>query len=73
MKKYKKNPTKLLQFRLSEKEHKEILDKIKKSGLTHRAWLLERSNPSPYKIGQQERTRVYPLAGIILLKYNNLI
>lgn len=40
MKKYKKSPTKLLQFRLSEQEHKEVLDKIKKSGLTHRAWLL---------------------------------
>ena len=49
MKKYKKNPTKLLQFRLSEKEHKEILEKIKKSGLTHRAWLLERSTPPPIK------------------------
>lgn len=41
MKKYKKNPTKLLQIRLSEKEHKEVVEVIKKSELTHRAFLLE--------------------------------
>jgi len=41
MKKYKKKPTKLLQFRLSEEEYKEVLDKIQKSNLTHRSWLLE--------------------------------
>lgn len=44
MKKYRKTPTKLLQIRLSEKEHKEVIEKIKKSELTHRAFLLELIN-----------------------------
>lgn len=40
MKKYKKNPTKLLQIRLSESEHEEITEHLKRFGVTHREWIL---------------------------------
>jgi len=40
MKKYKKNPTKILQIRLSNKEYEEVKRFINKFGVTHREWLL---------------------------------
>lgn len=40
MKKYKKKPSKLLQIRLSEKEHEDVIACISKYGVTHREWIM---------------------------------
>ncbi len=44
MKKYKKKPTKLFQVRMSEKEHKDLIDFINSFGITHREFLLSVQN-----------------------------
>lgn len=39
MKNYKKKPSKLLQIRLSEKEHEDVVEFIKKFNITQREWI----------------------------------
>lgn len=40
MKKYRKKPSRLLQIRLSDVEYEEIINEIKKLGITRREWVL---------------------------------
>lgn len=40
MKRYRKTPTKLLQIRFSEREYEEVLEFIKRFGVTKREWVM---------------------------------
>lgn len=40
MKKYKKNPSKIFQIRLSNEEYDQVKDFINRFGVTHREWIL---------------------------------
>ena len=44
MKRYKKHPTKLLQIRLAQKEYDELLEFIKRFGVTKREWVMAVTN-----------------------------